>query len=49
VLWIRIRIDLVVLWIRIENAEPDPGEWMLTKINKKTPVFLPFKKTFLLS
>jgi hypothetical protein len=35
VLWIRIRIDLAY-WIRIRiwNADPDPGAWELTKINK---------------
>ncbi len=32
-------------WFRMENADPDPEAWNLTKINKK-PGFLHLKKTF---
>ncbi len=46
VLWTQIRIskdphESVLIWlswirIRIGNADPDPGAWILTKINKQT-------------
>ncbi len=36
--WIRIRI-------RIGNADPDPGKWKMTKINKET-WFPAFQKGF---
>jgi hypothetical protein len=55
VLWIRIRMDpdphgsvsiwQSWIWIRIGNADPDPGAWKLTKIYRY-PGFLLFTKSF---